>query len=293
MKIGIPKALYYYYLYDKWRYFFEQLDVEIITFDTDKDVIDQGNLYASSEMCLSLKIFLGHVAKLQDKCDYILIPKIDNYGVEDQMCANFSCLYDLVANTFDVKILTYEIDYRKHKKELAGFIKMGKELGFDKNAVKRAYKNACIKQNKELKRKIIDNTNKLESNKKKILVVSHSYNIHDEYVGKSIIDSLKKFDCEVIYSDLLENTNGLSIYLSKDLYWKYSKENIGAIVLCQEKIDGILFLSSFPCGLDSLVNELVIRKIDKPYLNLIIDDLDAIAGIETRIESFIDIVDQS
>lgn len=293
MKIGIPKALYYYYLYDKWRYFFEQLDVDIITFDTDKDIIDQGNLYASSEMCLSLKIFLGHVAKLQDKCDYILIPKIDNYGLEDQMCANFNCLYDLVANTFDVKILTYEINYHKHKKELAGFIKMGKALGFEKKLVKQAYKNACIKQKKELKRKIIENTNKLESSKKKILVVSHSYNIHDEYIGKIIIDSLEKFDCEVIYSDLFESTGDLSIYLSKDLYWKYSKENIGSIVLCQEKIDGILFLSSFPCGLDSLVNELVIRKIDKPYLNLIIDDLDAIAGIETRIESFIDIVDQS
>jgi len=45
--------------------------------------------------------------------------------------------------------------------------------------------------------------------------------------------------------------------------------------------------------LDSLVNELVMRKISKPYLNLIIDDLDSNTGLETRLESFIDIVEQN
>jgi predicted nucleotide-binding protein (sugar kinase/HSP70/actin superfamily) len=29
-----------------------------------------------------------------------------------------------------------------------------------------------------------------------------------------------------------------------------------------------------------------------PYLNIIIDDLNSLAGIETRIESFIDIIEQ-
>ena len=61
----------------------------------------------------------------------------------------------------------------------------------------------------------------------------------------------------------------------------------------KEKIDGIVFLTAFPCGLDSLVNELVMRKIDKPYLNLVIDDLDSLAGMETRIESFVDIIEQA
>ena len=37
-------------------------------------------------MCLSLKNYIGHVAYLKDKCDYILIPRIDNYGIENQTC---------------------------------------------------------------------------------------------------------------------------------------------------------------------------------------------------------------
>ena len=37
---------------------------------------------------------------------------------------------------------------------------------------------------------------------------------------------------------------------------------------------------------------LVLRKIDKPYLNLVIDDLDSLSGVETRLESFVDIIEQ-
>ena len=58
-------------------------------------------------------------------------------------------------------------------------------------------------------------------------------------------------------------------------------------------LKGIIFFSSFPCALDSLVNEYIIRKIDKPYLNIIIDNIDSLTGIETRIESFMDIVTQN
>ncbi len=292
MKIGIPKALYYYYFFDKWQYFFEQLNITLVTIDTNKEILERGSVYASSEMCLSLKIFLGHVDYLKDKCDYILIPKIDNFGLNDQMCSNFSCLYDLVNNLFDVKILTYEINHLKKKYEKRGLINIGKQLGFDRKSLLKAYNIACLKYKKKKKELSIINLNKLNSDKKKILIVAHDYNINDSFIGKEIIKNIEKYDLEIIYSHLF-NEDYLSYYLSKNLYWKYSKKNVGAIVLCKEKIDGIIFISTFPCGLDSLVNELMMRKIELPYLNLIIDDQDALAGIETRIESFVDIIEQN
>lgn len=56
-------------------------------------------------------------------------------------------------------------------------------------------------------------------------------------------------------------------------------------------IDGIVYLSVFPCGTDSLVNELAMRKIkDVPYINIVLDEQDADAGLQTRIESFVDIL---
>jgi predicted nucleotide-binding protein (sugar kinase/HSP70/actin superfamily) len=59
----------------------------------------------------------------------------------------------------------------------------------------------------------------------------------------------------------------------------------------REKVDGILLTSGFPCGPDSLVNEMIMRKNkDIPILNLVIDGQDGTAGMETRLESFVDII---
>ena len=56
-------------------------------------------------------------------------------------------------------------------------------------------------------------------------------------------------------------------------------------------MDGIVFLSSFPCASDSLVNELAIRKIDGiPVINVTIDESTATGGLMTRLESFVDIL---
>jgi len=294
MKIGIPKALYYYSIEDFVR-FLNKLGIEIITFDTDKEIVKLGSDVSNDEMCLSLKIFLGHIAKLKNTCDYILIPNINNYGNKNQMCTNFTALYNLVDNLFDIKILTFEIDELKNKNYIDSFYKIGSELGFTKKHIKKTYKETMVEYKSILKTKILNNYNKLNSKNKKVLIVSHNYNIHDEYIGAPIIKYLENLNCEIIYADYFDNneTNDLSKYLSKDLYFKSAKENIGSIILCKEKIDGILFLTTFPCGIDSLVTELVIRKIDKPYLNLVIDDLDSLSGIETRLESFVDIIEQN
>ena len=113
--------------------------------------------------------------------------------------------------------------------------------------------------------------------------------MYDNLIGKPIIDMLNSMDVEIIYSDLFFSKDYSSV-LAPNLYWKYSRESISSISKCIDKIDGIIFLSVFPCGFDSLVNELVMRKIDKPYINLIIDDIESGGGIETRLESFVDII---
>jgi predicted nucleotide-binding protein (sugar kinase/HSP70/actin superfamily) len=292
MKIGIPKALYYYYIEDFIR-FLKKLGIEIVTFDTDKEIINLGSNVANDEMCLPMKIFLGHVCKLKDVCDYILVPNLNNYGLFDQMCPNFTALYNLVNNLFDVKILTFDINYLKNRNN--AFYKVGQELGFTKKHIKKVYKQAMVEYKSNLKTKILNNENKLNSKNKKVLLVSHSYNAYDKYISQPIIKYLESLNCEIIYSDCFDNkiTNDLSKYLSRDLYFKSAKENIGSIILCKEKIDGILFLTAFPCGIDSLVTELVMRKIDKPYLNLVIDDLDSLSGVMTRLESFVDIIEQN
>lgn len=293
MKIGIPRSINYYKNKYMWKYFFEKLGIEVILSPlTNRKIIKYGTSISNDEMCLSLKNYLGHINYLKDKCDYILIPRIDNYGRKDQTCTNFLSFYDIVNNLFDVKILNYDIDYEKGKNEYKAYLKLGKELKRSKKEIRDAYIYALIRSNKQLKKIYIEELNKLNKSKLKILIVGHDYNIEDELIGQPIIKYLKANDCEAIKSNNLPDitTNYLASQISNTLYWKYNKESIGAIPFCEDKIDGIILLSSFPCGPDSIVNELVLRRVNKPILNLIIDDLDSFSGIETRLESFIDII---
>ena len=294
LKIGIPRSIHYFEFKDKWKYFFESLGCKvIISPPTNKEILNNGIKYANDEMCLSLKLYLGHIDYLKDKCDYIIIPRIDRYDLYNQTCTNFLALYDIVNNLFNVNILNYNINYDVGETEEKGFYKMGRELGFSIFKIKKAYKNACILSEKIKLERNNHSMNYLTSKNIRILLVSHSYISHDEYFGTQVVRILKKLGVDVIYSDELSSifTNELSSNLSNTLYWKYSRDQIGVIEMIKKKIDGVIFLTSFPFGLDSLVNELVIRKIKLPCIDIVIDDLDALAGIETRLESFIDILE--
>lgn len=294
IKIGIPRALHYYYYGNIWKNYFENIDCEvIISPPTNREIINNGIKYANDEMCLALKIYLGHIAYLQDKCDYILVPRIDKYDINNQTCTNFLAIYDIVNNLFDCKLLNYNIDMKRKETELVGLVEIGQVLGLQVSEAIRAYNKAIDSSNKIKNDNIVMNMNNLNSDKKKILIVSHPYVIYDQYFGLPIIKMLKKANVEIIYSDKFDTeiTNNLSNKISNTLYWKFNREEIGSIELVKKDIDGVIFISSFPCGPDSIANELAMRRIDLPYLNIIIDDIDALTGIETRIESFVDIID--
>ncbi len=293
IKIGIPRSLFYYYYKDIWKLFFNEFNIELIVSPpTNKKIMENGSKYSTDEMCISMKNYIGHVHYLLDKCDYILVPRISNYGNDNQTCTNFLATFDIINNIFETKLLNYNINLENNETEEKGLIKIVTKFGYSKEYATKVYKNAVKKITEKNNKLIKENIKKLESSKKKILLIGHPYNIYDNLIGKDIIKYLESNDIDIIYSDLFHKdiTNELSKKLSYSLYFKYNKENIGAIPLVIDKIDGIIFISTFPCGPDSLANELVFRKIKKPYLNLIIDDLDSLTGIETRIESFIDII---
>ena len=213
IKIGIPRSLYYYYFGTLLVKFFENLGCDVIVSPkTNKEIINDGIKYGYSEMCMSLKIFIGHINYLKDKCDYIVIPRIDNYGSNDQTCTNFLSLFDIINNMFDLNILNFNIDYKNGEDEIKGFIKMGVDLKYNYSAIINAYNKAKIEAMNEETRLIRKNNYNLNSDNVKVLIVSHPYNIYDDFVGKPIIEILKKNEISIIYSDLFnkEKANKLS-----------------------------------------------------------------------------------
>ena len=97
----------------------------------------------------------------------------------------------------------------------------------------------------------------------------------------------------VLYADEADHGRALkaSFDFSDTMPWVVNRELVGAILLLHERIDGIVLVSAFPCGPDSMTDDAIMRCIQgKPILNLTIDAQSGTAGLETRIESFMDIL---
>lgn len=297
IKIGLPKGLLYYYYKDLWIYFFKYLDCTTIeSINSNKLILEEGEKLVLDESCLSLKLFLGHVSYLKDKCDYILVPRIFSVKKNEGVCTNFTCLYDLCNNVLDdINILNYNIDLTTNDSELLGFLKIGRDLGFSYIKSYKAYKFAKKKSLELRKEKERCQEEKLNNNNLKILLAGHPYNLYDELIGKQITKYLEKENITVLYSDRVYSNliDPLCSKLSTDIYWTYSKEVIASIEYYKNRVDGIIMLSSFPCGPDSLSNDLISRRVKNlPILSLLFEDLNSDVGLLTRLESFCDILKQ-
>ena len=66
---------------------------------------------------------------------------------------------------------------------------------------------------------------------------------------------------------------------------------MGSLAMHRDRVHGAVLMSAFPCGPDSMVNEMLRRRLPGlPMLELTLDGQSGSAGQETRLESFVDII---
>lgn len=297
MKVGIPKAFLYYRYRTLWETFFEALNIEVVLSpDTNKEILNQGTMYAIDETCLSSKIYLGHVHYLLDKCDKIFVPRISNFGKDGILCTKFEALYDIVRNTFrdrSPKLVDFNIDVRRGKGELKAFMHLGRKLNKSRPATARAYMLAKMAERQAAAEEVRAQKELLRTDDLTILIVGHPYNVYDKLIGEPVIRFLKELGAVPIIADITDKRRARdrAFELTDSLPWMFNRELVGAVLDYKHDIDGIILLSAFPCGPDSLVNEILLRRVQGlPMLNLLMDSQQADAGIETRLESFVDII---
>ena len=295
--IGIPRALLYHRFETLWKTYFETLGVTImVSPPTNREILESGAALAIDETCLSAKIYLGHVQTLIGKCDYIFIPRYSNLGRQEAFCTRFEGIYDQTRNIFrasDQKFISCNVDVRKKCTEAEAYAQLGQSLGFSVKEARRAYEAAVKADAKEWKARVQAQEEAYKKPGLKILIVGHSYVIEDRYIGKPITDYLERIGVVPLRADITNRSAALQAEkdFSPTCRWLMSRELIGSVFQQKEKVDGVILLSAFPCGPDSMVNELLTRRIkDVPILNLVLDAQSGTAGVETRLESFIDII---
>lgn len=304
--VGIPRALLYYRYHVMWQTFLESLGRTVIYSDpSDRGILEVGAHLSIDECCLASKLYMGHVDNLIGRCDALFIPSIDNLGHHEGFCTKFQALPDLVANTFGARcptIVSCEVDKSdSHVSEHDAFVALAQSFGASKKEGKRAYAEAVHAQEKHEGAEAKKQAKQLRgitaqpagARPLRILVAAHPYVIHDPFVGDPITDMLDSLDVCTLFADRFDLEAALekSFEFSDTCPWIVNRETIGAILSLYDEIDGIVLVSAFPCGPDSMTNDALTRCVKgKPILSLTVDAQSGTAGLETRLESFVDIL---
>ena len=285
--IGIPRAFYYYSYPGLFQTLFSELGIEVVVSErSTKRTIEKAAAVSEAEHCLPNKLFDGHVAFLLGKVDAVFIPRIISMVKGHISCPRFGALPDATRAWLagGLKIITVEInETRKPLKRT--LIQLGRQLGASRHkavaAANRALQEMKTQEAELVKSQIIS------SGQKKYLLLGHPYTLSDAFICDPIIRKLKRLDIPVEIMTFEDRT-----MIPKDIMWcTFHKMHRKLSSLDKNMYAGVIQISTFNCGADSMMIErfrLLCKHADIPYMVIMVDEHSAQAGVDTRLEAFVD-----
>lgn len=306
---------YRYYLF--WNTFFEQLGCRVVV---SSGMNRRGNIIYFEDSCLPMKLLVTHSMDLVGKVDYLFVPRLVSIHPTYIMCPKFRGAPDIIrlATEGRVSLIDETIDLRERGASLRGsFVRIGQRLGASKKESKRAFKEASFvfsrfqrewthRINHLPTREIFEMDIPTPSNKAKklpfrVALIGHPYNLFDVDINKDILGFMRELEMEILTSDSLSESeiNRQISDLSKEIYWSSGREIVGSLFhFLRAGVDGVIFLTSFKCGIDALLQEFIKRRLriqkenETPLLILSFDEHTGREGLITRLEAFRDLMEQ-
>ena len=317
--IGIPRAMSYYNYFPFWFGFLNKLGIKIVLSQpTTKKTVADGASLVVTETCLPIKVYVGHVLNLIEQgVKNIFVPSIQSIAPKIYNCSKIRGLPDLIRNVVkgDFRIVEATLDKSEKNNNLIDFLK---EIASyynitDMETIKEAQNAGFVVQNnfnvmvqnnlsfdealKYAKEGKVIIPPKQEEKPISVALIGHGYNIYDKHSCMDIVKKLEKMNVRVFnaYQLTIEQLKGGMNCLNSTLYWANQHEMTGCAghYFQDDKIDGVITLTAFGCGPDSLMVEDIKRKaknFNKPLLNLTIDEHTGEAGFITRLEAFCDML---
>lgn len=320
MKIGLPRALLFYYYYPLWKKLFELLDVEVVlSQNSNKQLVEKGIKVTVPEICVPIKIFNGHVIDLlEQNVDMVFIPRFISVEKNYWFCPKFLGLPELV--TYSVpgakaRMLTFDIRALSEDTcDFATYSSLCMLLGVSPQRVKTAlieaaaywhrFRRICragytIEEAENLCSKGMDAPFDVDSSDYRVTlgVLGYVYNIYDPFASLDIIGKLRAMGVKVITFEMMDEKSLVSHRdaADKNLYWTFSDKLAGAAdtLLAQDGIDGLIHVTAFGCGPDSIIGKLMeldSEALHKPLMTLRIDEHTGESHLQTRLEAFVDMI---
>ncbi|OWZ83286.1 acyl-CoA dehydratase activase-related protein [Natranaerobius trueperi] len=317
LKVGMPRSLAYYTYFPLWNTFFKELGVEVLlSNESNKQVLDQGVKETVNDACVPIKMYHGHVKDLMEKVDYLFIPRLVSLDGEETVCPKFLGLPDMVRYSIDglPPIIDNRLDLRKGKLEFWKFFyRIGRKLDKSFWKILMSYRAAWDKFNKyqslllkeyspqeawELIDKDQSRGDKIQQKGDiTIALLGYPYTIYDPYISVGLLDNLKKMNVKVLTKDNVPSVDLLRQRkkFAKEMFWYYSNQVVRSALYYLEKprVDGVIHVTAFGCGPDAMVDkfvELECKHSGVPFLTLSLDEHTGEAGMNTRVEAFVDML---
>lgn len=301
MKIGVPKALLWHNFSPALKGLTQASDAEFIySSDTNKTKLERGLAACDDEVCLPVKVFMGHVDSLVNQgVDALFVPRFISLESKRYLCPKFLGLPDVVKSHYQNKVPvlspTINLNWGRLRQVREAFRTAGPWLK-SPLAAWRALDRAAQEQRNFHQQLAAALTQSAE--RSRVAVLGHSYNVLDEYINFGLLGKLRELGVEPI---TLENIPRKCIeagarQLKKDLFWNYGRDLVGAAywLLESKAVDGVILVVSFGCGPDSLIKELIERRYGRegglPLMSLILDEHASGTGMVTRLEAFTDML---
>ncbi|MGA2316648.1 MAG: acyl-CoA dehydratase activase-related protein [Thermodesulfobacteriota bacterium] len=315
-RLGIPRALMFYRYFPFWRTFFEKLGWRVVVSDR---IRQKEKIVFFEDSCLPMKLLVTHAMQLKERVDHLFIPRLVSIHRTYIMCPKFRGAPDIVrlATERKASIIDETIDLRKGGSSLLqSFLKIGEKIGATRQESKNAFQEAEHSFSK-FQKEWIDRINRLPTGQLfemdiatppagrkaplRVAFIGHPYNLFDIDINKDLLALAKSLGMEIIPSDFL---SGKEIDrevsdLSKEIYWSSGREIVGSLFhFLSGGVDGVVFLTSFKCGIDALLQEFIKRRLKVrggssiPLLVLSFDEHTGREGLTTRLEAFQDVMEQ-
>jgi predicted nucleotide-binding protein (sugar kinase/HSP70/actin superfamily) len=321
MRVGIPKSLMYYKLFPLWKTFLQELGMEVVTSDDKVHQIVRKGVPFFEDSCLPLKLLIPHSQSLVGKVDVLFVPRLISLDGHYILCPKFRGAPDVLKLAIRDKLEIWDgvIDLRQGEKGLyAFFTDMAKRIGIDFKKVRQAYQRG-EGYYQAFNRELTDRINTLRTEeifeldvplrsraeldyRFTVAFIGRPYNLFDSFINKDLLALAKEWGTKIVTSYIIpfhERERRVSS-LSKDIYWETAREMVGSILYFAEhgNADGIVFVTSFKCGIDALMQEFLKRTVgtnkkgDVPFMTLTFDEHTSEEGVKTRLEAFLDLVVQ-
>jgi predicted nucleotide-binding protein (sugar kinase/HSP70/actin superfamily) len=315
LKIGIPRALLYSIYLPLWKTFLEELGHTVILSNhTDQNILDNGVKNCVDDACLPVKIFHGHVTALAGRTDVILIPRLVSVYPGEFICPKFIGLPEMIKHSVPcnpgIIIMNFNARFSMDR-GYDGMRNLGRELGATKDLVAQALDRARIRQAEHMRRMEAEpGFNPVRSIDKKdqkpprldqgiIGLIGHPYLVYDRYINMNICDKLNERGYGILFPENIpaESVDRACNRYPKKLFWSYGKRLLGSglCMLENKLVDGLILLTSFGCGIDAFIDELLIRANHREYkiplTTITLDEHTGQAGFDTRLEAFIDMME--